>query len=127
MSWDNRYDTEEYVYGTEPNDYLASMLNELPGGQVLCPAEGEGRNAVWLAQRGWLGDKDLEGRPDLPSGHVDYGAVIPWKFRLLDRAWKRFRDHGGRQWLEEGAQGDDGDGAHPKRRPAKTDQHETRR
>jgi len=47
-----------------------------------------------LAQRGWLGAADFADRPDLPAGRVDFGAVIPWKFRLLDRAWARFRDAG---------------------------------
>ncbi|MCP4572211.1 MAG: 4-alpha-glucanotransferase [bacterium] len=45
-----------------------------------------------LAQRGWLEAADFADRPDLPAGHVDFGAAIPWKFRLLDRAWERFRD-----------------------------------
>jgi len=50
--WDERYDTEEYVYGTEPNDFLAEQAKVLAPGRVLCIAEGEGRNAVWLAQQG---------------------------------------------------------------------------
>jgi len=50
--WDKRYSSEEYAYGTEPNDFLAAMLDKLPEGKVLCLAEGEGRNAVWLAQHG---------------------------------------------------------------------------
>lgn len=52
--WDARYDTEEYVYGRRPNDFLNDMADRLPqGGRVLCLGEGEGRNAVWLAQRGF--------------------------------------------------------------------------
>lgn len=50
--WDQRYDTDEYVYGTEPNAFLASVAGKLPVGRVLCIAEGEGRNAVYLAQHG---------------------------------------------------------------------------
>lgn len=50
--WDQRYSGDSYVYGTEPNDFLASMINRLPDGNVLCLGEGEGRNAVWLAQQG---------------------------------------------------------------------------
>lgn len=50
--WDKRYNTESYAYGTEPNDFLMSQRDQLPSGRVLCLAEGEGRNAVWLAQQG---------------------------------------------------------------------------
>ncbi len=50
--WDERYDTEEYVYGTEPNEFLAGIVAELPRGRTLCIAEGEGRNAVFLAKHG---------------------------------------------------------------------------
>lgn len=49
--WDQRYNNKTYAYGTEPNDFLASMYNKLPTGKILCLAEGEGRNAVWLAER----------------------------------------------------------------------------
>jgi len=51
--WDERYAVEEYVYGTAPNDFLASVVDRLPMGRVLCLAEGEGRNAVYLAERGF--------------------------------------------------------------------------
>lgn len=51
--WDKRYSGEEFVYGTEPNAFLAQMADRLPpGGRVLSLAEGEGRNAVFLAGRG---------------------------------------------------------------------------
>jgi 2-polyprenyl-3-methyl-5-hydroxy-6-metoxy-1,4-benzoquinol methylase len=51
--WDQRYAVDEYVYGTLPNDFLVSRVALLPRGRVLCLGEGEGRNAVWLAQRGF--------------------------------------------------------------------------
>jgi SAM-dependent methyltransferase len=50
--WDQRYDTSEYVYGTDPNDFLAGVVAEMPAGKTLCLAEGEGRNAVFLAEHG---------------------------------------------------------------------------
>lgn len=50
--WDDRYATSQYVYGTAPNDFLAGMAAQIPAGPVLCLAEGEGRNAVFLAQQG---------------------------------------------------------------------------
>lgn len=51
-SWDERYATTAYVYGTEPNEFVAAMADRIPTGPVLCLAEGEGRNAVFLAGRG---------------------------------------------------------------------------
>lgn len=51
--WDERYSNEEYAYGTEPNGFLVQALLENGGGRALCLAEGEGRNAVYLAQRGY--------------------------------------------------------------------------
>lgn len=50
--WNQRYNSKTYVYGTEPNDFLVSMVDKLPTGKILCLAEGEGRNAVWLAEQG---------------------------------------------------------------------------
>lgn len=51
--WDQRYSTETYAYGIEPNDFLVSMLDKLPAGKVLCLGDGEGRNSVWLAEQGF--------------------------------------------------------------------------
>lgn len=50
--WDERYARSEYVYGTEPNDFLRAEAGRIPRGRVLCLAEGEGRNAVYLASLG---------------------------------------------------------------------------
>ncbi len=53
--WNQRYSEEGFAYGTEPNDFLKSQYFRIPkGGQVLCLAEGEGRNAVFLARQGYL-------------------------------------------------------------------------
>ena len=49
--WNERYAGDEFVYGTEPNAFLAEHANLLEG-LVLSLAEGEGRNAVFLATRG---------------------------------------------------------------------------
>src|SRR5664280_709386 len=50
--WNDRFATRDYVYGMEPNDFVVAAAPAIPPGPVLCLAEGEGRNAVWLAQRG---------------------------------------------------------------------------
>jgi len=51
--WDERYSADEYIYGTEPNEFLAGVTSQIPKGKVLCLAEGEGRNAVYLAGLGY--------------------------------------------------------------------------
>ena len=51
--WDERFSTEEYFYGTQPNDFLKQNYRAIPPGEVLCLAEGEGRNAVFLAEQGY--------------------------------------------------------------------------
>lgn len=51
--WDERYSEAEYVYGTAPNDFLRAQFAHIPKGPVLCLAEGEGRNAVFLAEQGY--------------------------------------------------------------------------
>ena len=52
--WDSRFGGPEYVYGTEPNDLLREQASLLPlPGPILSLAEGEGRNAVFLASRGY--------------------------------------------------------------------------
>jgi SAM-dependent methyltransferase len=50
--WDERYSSEEFAYGKEPNDFLREEVDRLPVGKTLCLAEGEGRNAVFLARMG---------------------------------------------------------------------------
>ena len=52
MNWDARYSEPGYAYGTAPNDFLREMAGRIPPGPVLCLAEGEGRNAVFLAEQG---------------------------------------------------------------------------
>lgn len=49
--WNTRYKEAEFAYGTEPNDFLKSKIQAFkPNSKILCLAEGEGRNAVFLAE-----------------------------------------------------------------------------
>jgi len=54
--WDKRYDTQEYEYGTEPNEFFKQYIDQTKAGTVLLPGEGEGRNAVYAASKGWFVD-----------------------------------------------------------------------
>lgn len=51
--WDRRYSEPGFAYGTKENTFLASVAHFIPEGPVLCLGEGEGRNAVFLAERGY--------------------------------------------------------------------------
>ena len=51
--WDERYDTAEFVWATDPNRFLPPEVEGLAPGRALDVACGEGRNAVWLATQGW--------------------------------------------------------------------------
>ncbi len=51
--WDETYNTDTYVYGKSPNGFLVEQAECLPKGKVLCLADGEGRNSVYLASLGY--------------------------------------------------------------------------
>lgn len=51
--WNERYATGEFAYGKEPNRFLAEAEPAFSGKDILCVADGEGRNGVWLAQKGY--------------------------------------------------------------------------
>lgn len=51
--WESRFAIAEYVFGTEPNAFVAAQGARLPAhGRALAVADGEGRNGVWLAEQG---------------------------------------------------------------------------
>src|SRR5215207_7679587 len=51
--WDERYAESELVWSAEPNRFVAEVCADLAPGRALDLAAGEGRNAIWLASRGW--------------------------------------------------------------------------
>lgn len=52
-TWNQRFAGEDYLFGTEPNAWLREQAGVwAPGQRVLCVADGEGRNSVWLAAHG---------------------------------------------------------------------------
>jgi cyclopropane fatty-acyl-phospholipid synthase-like methyltransferase len=52
--WNKRFDTPDYIFGRAPNEYLQTQATRFlkKGDTVLCVADGEGRNSVWLAKQG---------------------------------------------------------------------------
>lgn len=70
--WDERYAGEDYLFGEEPNAFLARQKPHLPAhGRALAVADGEGRNGVWLARQG------------LTVTSIDSSAVAQEKARRL--------------------------------------------
>lgn len=51
--WDERYGPAAYYYGKEPNIFFKSCIDSYPPGRILLPGDGEGRNAVYAAEKGW--------------------------------------------------------------------------
>lgn len=70
-AWDRRYAEPRLVWSAEPNRFLVEELAGLPPGRALDLACGEGRNAIWLARRGW----DVTG--------VDFSGVAVDKARRM--------------------------------------------
>jgi SAM-dependent methyltransferase len=51
--WNRRYTGSDLLWTAQPNRFLVAETEALPAGRALDLACGEGRNAVWLAERGW--------------------------------------------------------------------------
>ena len=54
--WEDRYKEDFFIYGKEPNRFFAEQIDEHSPGRLLLPMEGEGRNAVYAAKKGWQVD-----------------------------------------------------------------------
>jgi SAM-dependent methyltransferase len=52
-AWDRRYAGRDLIWTAEPNRFLVAETEGLAPGRAIDLACGEGRNAVWLAERGW--------------------------------------------------------------------------
>jgi len=74
--WNARYAKARFVYGTKPNEWLASCIGHLESGSLLLPAEGEGRNAVYATKLGWKVDS------------IDFSESAKAKALLLAKAEK---------------------------------------
>lgn len=51
--WEERYRSQNYIYGVAPNLFFKKYLDERKPGRLLLPAEGEGRNACYASTLGW--------------------------------------------------------------------------
>ena len=51
--WNEKFSTDEYIYGKEPNKFFKEQIDKLKPGRLLLLGEGEGRNSVYAAIKGW--------------------------------------------------------------------------
>jgi SAM-dependent methyltransferase len=88
--WEGRFDTDEYIFGTEPNRFLASQSQRLqPGARALSVADGEGRNSVWLAAQGLEVDAvEISPRAVEKARRLAADRGVAVRFEVADvRAW----------------------------------------
>lgn len=79
--WDARYAAADLLWSAPPNGFVAELLEPLPPGHALDVAAGEGRNAIWLVERGWA------------VVAIDYSSVAVERMRV--RAAERLGDRAG--------------------------------
>ncbi|MGZ4429997.1 MAG: class I SAM-dependent methyltransferase [Nocardioidaceae bacterium] len=79
-AWDERYAASELLWSATPNQFVEAELADLTPGRALDLAAGEGRNALWLADRGWS------------VTAVDFSLVALDKGRTLQARHERGRD-----------------------------------
>jgi len=63
--WNDRYASDQFAYGQEPNVFFKQEIDKLAKGKILLPADGEGRNSVYAAKHGWTSfacDLSLQGK-----------------------------------------------------------------
>jgi len=97
-TWIKRFAREDFLFGEEPNAFLRAQAHRLRAGEsVLCVADGEGRNSVWLAEQGLAVTafdfapnavdkaKRLAARRGVPPNHhVGDMYAWPWASRHYD-------------------------------------------
>lgn len=80
--WNERYGQQDYAYGKSANLFFAEQLSKLRAGDLLLPAEGEGRNAVFAARNGWrvtAFDFSKEGRKKALAHARGQGVTIDYQ------------------------------------------------
>lgn len=98
QTWNHRFSVAGYLFGTEPNAYLRRHAGRWqPGARLLCVADGEGRNSVWLARQGLrvdafdisdVGVRKAQGLAANAGVHVNFavadGDALAWPTDTYD-------------------------------------------
>ena len=88
-AWDERYAARELVWSAEPNQFVAEQLADLPPGCAVDLAAGEGRNAIWLARRGWQVTAVDFSQVALDKGRMLAGTTAPLEWVCGDAtSWR---------------------------------------
>lgn len=85
--WDERYDTKEFVYGRTPNAFFKGFIDNALPGELLLPAEGEGRNAVYAALKKWkvsAFDFSWQAKTKALELAVEYGVDIQYDISSIE-------------------------------------------
>ena len=98
-TWNRRFGTDDYLFGTEPNAWLREHAGVWQAGQrVLSVADGEGRNSVWLARQGLVVDAfDIAEVGVAKARRLAAGAGVAVNFEVSDCdsfAWPEARYDG---------------------------------
>ncbi|MBR7743963.1 class I SAM-dependent methyltransferase [Phycicoccus sp. BSK3Z-2] len=120
-AWDERYSGADLVWSGSPNVHVADLVGRLTPGRALDVAAGEGRNAVWLAERGWrvvgadfspvavrrmrdIADRRLGGDAERleavvadatqPAPGSSFDLVLFCYLQLADGPWRTALEHG---------------------------------
>lgn len=98
QTWNQRFSAAGYLFGTEPNAYLRRHADRWqPSARLLCVADGEGRNSVWLARQGFrvdafdiseVGVRKAQGLAATAGVHVNFavadGDALAWPTEVYD-------------------------------------------
>jgi SAM-dependent methyltransferase len=82
LFWNEKYSGDSFIYGQNPNAFFKIELDDLNPGTLLLPAEGEGRNAVYAARKGWeveAFDLSTNGRNKAHALAKHYDVSIKYK------------------------------------------------
>ena len=91
--WNERYSQSEFVYGEGPNIFFAEELSKLMPGTIILPCDGEGRNAVYAATKGWnVQAFDLSEAGKLKADHLALKYGVEIDFQIMDAEFASFSD-----------------------------------
>jgi cyclopropane fatty-acyl-phospholipid synthase-like methyltransferase len=85
--WNERYGQSEYIYGKAPNNFFVHQIGQHKKGKILLPAEGEGRNAVYAAVKGWdvtAFDYSKEGQKKALKLAGEYEVALDYQLKTAD-------------------------------------------
>jgi 2-polyprenyl-3-methyl-5-hydroxy-6-metoxy-1,4-benzoquinol methylase len=85
--WNERYSSENFLFGKEPNRFFKEKIDGMNPGKILLPAEGEGRNAVYAARMGWevyAFDASSVGKDKALQLAEQEGVSIHYDIRLIE-------------------------------------------